>query len=298
MAVQLEVAYSASIIGTGVVAGGPFMCAQGNINNALLGCMSMPSQINLKSIDQKVSGSGKKIDDISNMADHKVYIYSGTKDSTVKPGVVEKLQTQYEDFFGVSDIKTEYQIPSQHAWITDSYGNDCAFSGSPYMNNCDYDQAGAILKHIYGDDIQEPVDQVKNNLIEFNQSKFTTSGDGLSDKGYYYVPSSCQNGESCKLHIALHGCQMTLADIGTDFVANSGLNEWAENNNIIVLYPQIKKSFYNPSNPNGCFDWWGYTQSSLSFGAVDYATQDGKQMKAIWKMVKSIVPQESLDIFE
>jgi len=30
---------------------------------------------------------------------------------------------------------------------------------------------------------------------------------------------------------------MTLADIGNDFIKNSGLNEWAESNNIIVLYP-------------------------------------------------------------
>jgi len=28
-----------------------------------------------------------------------------------------------------------------------------------------------------------------------------------------------------------------LADIGTDFVENSGLNEVAESNNIIVVYP-------------------------------------------------------------
>jgi poly(3-hydroxybutyrate) depolymerase len=52
---------------------------------------------------------------------------------------------------------------------------------------------------------------------------------------------------------------MTLADIGTEFVTNSGLNEIAESNNIIILYPQAKKSILNPSNPNGCFDWWGYT---------------------------------------
>jgi len=39
---------------------------------------------------------------------------------------------------------------------------------------------------------------------------------------------------------------MTLADIGTDFVENSGLNGWAESNNIIVLYPQAKKSTFSP----------------------------------------------------
>ena len=30
---------------------------------------------------------------------------------------------------------------------------------------------------------------------------------------------------------------MTLADIGTDFVINSGLNEMGEANNIVIFYP-------------------------------------------------------------
>lgn len=64
------------------------MCALGSVSNALVGCMSLPSQINLKTINNKVKSSSKNIDDISNVASHKVYIYSGTKDSTVKPGVV------------------------------------------------------------------------------------------------------------------------------------------------------------------------------------------------------------------
>lgn len=56
----------------------------------------------------------------------------------------------------------------------------------------------------------------------------------------------------CALHVAFHGCEQTLGDIGSDFVENAGYNSWAEANNIIILYPQAKD---NPLNPKGCWDW-------------------------------------------
>lgn len=67
----------------------------------------------------------------------------------VKKGVVEKLVTQYGDF-GVANITTEYSIPSEHAWITNNFGNACGALASPYMSNCNYNQAEKILTQIYG----------------------------------------------------------------------------------------------------------------------------------------------------
>ena len=65
------------------------------------------------------------------------------------------------------------------------------------------------------------------------------TGNSLNTVGYVYVPTACQKGASCVLHVNFHGCQQTLADIGTQYVEHVGLNEWAEANNIIVLYPQV-----------------------------------------------------------
>jgi hypothetical protein len=45
---------------------------------------------------------------------------------------------------------------------------------------------------------------------------------------YVYVPTACQQLQQCRVHISFHGCSMTIADIGTDFVENTGLNEIAE----------------------------------------------------------------------
>jgi len=41
----------------------------------------------------------------------------------------------------------------------------------------------------------------------------------------------------------------------------------------------------SPQNPNGCWDWWGYTDS---FMTDTYATKDGKQMAAIWEMASDL----------
>ena len=50
-------------------------------------------------------------------------------------------------------------------------------------------------------------------------------------------------------------------------VTYTGLNEIAEANNIIVLYPQVSKSTLLPENPEGCFDWWGYTGPEYAYAA-------------------------------
>jgi len=66
------------------------------------------------------------------------------------------------------------------------------------------------------------------------------------------------------------------------------LNEIAEANDIIVLYPQAKASSFSPSNPNGCFDWWGYTTNSFLSTGVKYATKAGPQMAAVAEMISTL----------
>jgi poly(3-hydroxybutyrate) depolymerase len=98
----------------------------------------------------------------------------------------------------------------------------------------------------------------------------------MNDVGYVYVPRSCQQGATCRVHIAFHGGLQTLDDIGTEYVAKTGFNNWADTNNIIVLYPQAKKTPSN--NSQGFWDWWGYT-------VADYAFKSGVQMAAVKAML-------------
>ena len=84
------------------------------------------------------------------------------------------------------------------------------------------------------------------------------TGNSLNTYGYIYVPTACQGAATtCALHFNFHGCQQTVADILNEYPMYVGLNEWAESNNIIVVYPQVIKSYFMPTNPEGCWDWWG-----------------------------------------
>jgi len=81
--------------------------------------------------------------------------------------------------------------------------------------------------------------------------------------------------ETCKVHLALHGCLQNYNAVGDAWVAHAGYNPWAESNNIIILYPQ---TMANALNPDACWDWWGFTGS-------DYATKLGYQIATLKNML-------------
>ena len=195
------------------------------------------------------------------MANDKVYIFSGTQDNIVSRKVVEQTKTFYT-LAGVKEtnIRVVTNVNAGHAFLTDDYGGKCDISKTPFINDCDLDQAGAILKNIYGE-LNAPVNAEENGkIIEFSQTEFVNSPSttSMSDTGYIYVPKICTTGGSvCKIHIALHGCLQGAEETGNLYYSKTGYNEWAASNKIIVLYPQVKKSGFFYPNPNGCWDWWG-----------------------------------------
>ena len=148
MAVQLHVAYSATFKkGAGVVAGGPYNCAEGSVFNATGRCMAHTSSIPLSALvatTNNLATSGR-IDPVSSLADSKVYLFSGTRDSVVNTAVMDDLHTYYRSFVPVENIAYEKSIATEHAFVTDDFGNSCTTKGSPYINDCDFDLAGAIL---------------------------------------------------------------------------------------------------------------------------------------------------------
>jgi len=227
------------------------------------------------------------IDRLANLTNSKVYLFSGTSDSVVYPAVMKALNTYYQSFITSSNIKTEFNIRSEHCLPTDHYGNACTFRGAPFINNCKYDGAGDTLKWVYGDLKPKGVAQ-SSNILSIDQSKYVPKGYSLSSlslgpKAFVYVPTACKGGDlKCKLHIVFHGCSQTIADIGDKYYVDGGYNEWAETNNIVVLYPQVVKSTMFPSNPNGCWDWWGYV-------SYDYAFKNGPQMLFVRSLAQSLM---------
>ena len=255
MAAQMHVAYSKTIKrGAGIVAGGPVYCSQGNLAIAEGPCMADTGSRNLSYLLSVINtwSSNGYIDSTSNLAASRVYLFSGTLDSTVKQAVMNDLKTMYGNYITAANISYKNTIAAEHAMPTDYFGNACSVKASPYVNNCNVDTAGDILNWLYGTLNARNTGTLHGSFINFDQTAFWGNFDptthGMASTGYAYVPANCAAGQSCKLHVALHGCKQNVATVGTAFYQNAGYNRWADTNNIIVLYPQATTT---TANPNG-----------------------------------------------
>ncbi|MFC5551868.1 PHA-depolymerase-like protein [Massilia aerilata] len=286
MAVQMHFAYSKTVKkGAGIVAGGPLYCSQGNAAISVGPCMANTGSRNLPylmSVVNTWSGNGY-IDPTSNMAASKVYLFSGTIDSTVRQPVMDDLKTMYANYLPAANIVYKNNLAAEHSMPTDFFGNGCAINGSPYVDNCNFDTAGEILKQLYGPLNARNAGALTGSFINFDQAAFWGNHNpgvySMASSGYAYVPAACSAGQACKLHVAFHGCLQSASVVGTAYYQNAGYNRWADTNKIIVLYPQ---TIVTANNPGGCWDWWGYED-------VNFPAKSGGQMVAIKTMIDKVV---------
>jgi hypothetical protein len=169
--------------------------------------------------------------------------------------------------------------------LTEAFGGPCPGTASPYLNDCDHDQAGVLLAQLHPG-LNPPAVEPGGSVVAFDQTEFFPPGGtlGLGAVGYAYVPASCAAGAPCRVHVVFHGCKQTPEDIGDTYVRHAGYNRWADSNGLIVLFPQAKAEFLG--NPNGCWDWWGY-------GGAGYATKAGPQMTAVRAMLDRLAGTRS-----
>jgi hypothetical protein len=289
MAVQLHVAHSLVVKGSAAFAAGPWFCAEDSIALAEEKCMDTvlgtPNTRYLADLTVSEALLGT-VDDPFLMHNHKVFIYSGKNDSVIDPTVVNELVNYYSFFVDKENILTNFDINAEHSMPTLHYGEACEVLGEPYIGDCAYDGAGAALQHLYGSGLAK-VDALAANLYEFDQTPYYAGKmTSLDTIGYIYIPTACTTDGSsgspvCKLHVSFHGCLQTRALIGDMYAMHAGFNEWAEANNIIVVYPYAISSTFAPENPNGCFDWWGYTDPL-------YAIKEGVQIKFAARLIEAV----------
>lgn len=288
MAIQHHISFNKDVVGVGAIAGGPFFCAQDKLEIALHVCMTAPEFISvseLVGITYSTYLTTRTIDNPSFTKGDKIWLFSGVNDKKVKPGVVAKTFSYYSELGAVdSDIELRGDIQAAHAMVTDRFGSDCSYFGSPYIDNCNFDAAGAMLQHFFNGTLKPRVKANSNFIFSFPQTKYVDeilvnniSSVGLADVGYVYIPKNCQGGKmsKCRVHVAYHGCLQAPENINTTFVEHAGYNEWGEANDIVILYPQAASNVFNPE---ACWDWWGYT-------GPDYSCRIGSQLSAIGKMV-------------
>jgi poly(3-hydroxybutyrate) depolymerase len=277
MAVQLHVAYSGVFKkGAGVIAGGPFNCAENSLLNGVIRCLGRAS-IPVPELVKITNDWAKNglIDPTTNLTTSKVYLFAGAKDSAVAPSTTAALQAYYLNYMPATSIVLKNDLEVEHAMVTDDFGQACLIKATPFINNCNFDLAGAILQQLYGPLAPRTNGKIEGSSIEFDQSAFV-SGRGMATTGWLFVPKACAAGAQCRVHVALHGCKQNTADVGQAYVQNAGYNRWADANNIVVLYPQTGQKA-----TNSCWDWWGYDDAN-------YAKKSAPQMLAIVGMLEQL----------
>jgi poly(3-hydroxybutyrate) depolymerase len=299
MAVQFDVAYSSIVKGAGIIAGGPYFCARGNTTTAttVCSCTLSPFFCQASSGATNVPGligvtdqnaKDGTVDATSNLANHRIWMFSGTADTLVPQPVMNDLETYYRHYISNgANIQFKKDVAAQHAMPTDSFGNSCATLGSPFINNCNFDAAGELLKWIYGGNLTpRNTGALGGKFIEFDQREFMVdqnpTAHGMANSGYVYVPANCDpsTNQRCKLHVVFHGCLQDPTNIQDTYVKETGYNKWADTNGIIVLYPQAAP-LVPLKNPNACWDWFNYDDPN-------YAMKNGHQMIAVKKMIDRI----------
>jgi poly(3-hydroxybutyrate) depolymerase len=307
MAIQFATAWSSVVKGVGVVAGGPFWCAQADaidvftnyqapLWHATGSCMvGPPLDLNIfvaKAAEKAASGD---IDPLKNIGRQKVYIFHGFNDAVVAKSVTDAAAEFYRHYLGEANRGNLYYqtaIGAGHSLVVLQEPNvtglnKCADNDNPYIDQCGYDQAGIILQHIYGALNPPNRGRLGGTMRRFDQSEYTKpyepSALSLGDDGYLFVPKDCEEAATCRVHIALHGCKQDVSDIERRFIDHTGYNAWADTNRLILLYPQTRASSLVPFNPQACWDWWSYIDHLDS-----YVTKSGSQIRAIKAMLDAL----------
>jgi len=281
-AIQLQVADSARFQGLAFFAGPAYDCAQDNSTLAVYACAydTLPDDVSqLEATTAKWSSQGL-IDPTSDLAGKPVYEWHGTLDTVVAAPVANDADT-FLKHFGAS-VNYVNNVPSGHGWISPLAPEVCAASVSPYLDNCGTNPEQAFLSDWFGSVNAPNSGAPAGQMITFNQNTYAPGGSaagvGLGSTGYEYVPGTCASGAACRLVLALHGCEQNTTDVGSAFIDDTYLNQYADTNNLVILYPQVSAT--NAANPLGCWDWWGYLPND-----ADYAQKAGSQMTALVNMV-------------
>jgi poly(3-hydroxybutyrate) depolymerase len=317
---QFHVAFSQSVAGAAILAGGPYGCVE-VIDNpvwpfrkldpasaAVVACTHYlgsrfwgvrpkpPRAADVRQLIDAAHQAGE-IDDPTNLADDRVWLFRGELDRVVPAEVADALADLYR-LLGVDTAlhvePGDRERPANHGFpVAHIAGEsrfpprDCAEHAPPCVIECGYDAAGLLLGHLYPEGfLPEPVDaHDAGSLHVFDQTEFfePSRPAGLSGVGYIYIPDACQT-ELCRLHVAFHGCRQN-ADaqggdrIHDDFLRHAGYNRWAGANRIVVLYPQATEA---AGNPQACWDFWGYSGEG-------WRTREGIQMRAARSMIERLL---------
>ena len=283
MAGQLQVAYSSRIRGTAVFGAGPYYCAQNNAAQAMYGCAAdtYPDHLGTLEADAALWSAYGWIDPIENLSGVPAWVYHGSQDTVIASSVSSDGARFWSDFG--AHVTSVTGSGAGHAWVSPYGTNSCGTTGTPFLDNCGTDPEHDLLTALLGSVSPANTGPLTGTLTRFDQNDYAVGGSAaaldMSGAGFAYVPRSCGAGSACRLLIALHGCEQGYDAVGTTFVDRANLDQYADTNAMIVLYPQAATG---ATNPYGCWDWWGY------LGATNYPIHGGAQIESIMNMVSAL----------
>ena len=209
---QFHVAYSSLVKGAGIVAGGPYGCADqvdsitppfGNpfilaivprrVVVSLAVCThfgrsdfkeagwQFPSKPDAKDLRQgavRASQAGE-IDDLANLAGSRVWLFHGDKDTGVPKSTMQVL----EDFYRLSGVpETSIAVrdgpDAKHGMPikvspTGNSGQHCRLPDPSFLIRCDYGAAELLLRHLYPEASVEPATASESGrIVGFDQTEF------------------------------------------------------------------------------------------------------------------------------
>jgi poly(3-hydroxybutyrate) depolymerase len=284
MATQLQVAYSATVQGSGIFAAGPYDCGNGNVLVLATQCGTDLTGLDVVTLERTAStlAAQGRIDPVANLAGRPVYTYHGRLDPLVSAPVSDAGVRFYRDL----GARTRYHDADDagHGWPTPAGLLPCPVTAYPFLIDCADDPEGEMLAFWFGSVNPPNTGAPTGTLARYDQNRYVPGGWGqyysMAGTTLLYTPPACAHGAPCRLVVALHGCASDTTYTGDEFPEYSYLDNYADTNDLVVLYPQTSVSALR-QNPLGCWDWWGYDGS-------DYATRSGPQMRAVMNMVRAL----------
>jgi poly(3-hydroxybutyrate) depolymerase len=279
MAHQLHVAYSDVFSGVALVAGGPYGCAEGSLATAMARCIGQTGGdlpiAELAAAIRAAAAEGK-VADTANLSGDRAWLFHGASDTVVAAAVSDAATALYAEFLPAEHIRYVTDVSIGHNFPARGSGNPCDTFEAPFVGDCDYDAAGELLTYLYPG-LQDRGAAEPGPLVEVALEGAEAAG--LLPVAYLFVPPACEGADAaCALHLVLHGCAQSSAQLGTDFIEQSGYLPWAAANDIVLAFPQVAPA---AANPLGCWDWWGYT-------GTDYLWRDAAQMKLLVDWIGSM----------
>lgn len=290
MALQHLFAFSSNVEGAAIAAGSPYGC--GGQTWPWVTCYSGGVDVNSTVMYTKRRVERGFIDPIKHLRDTPVLLFSGKSDLTVLKLVMEETQGQLELYKTPSSISSVFNTSAAHVWSLD-HGScrcgACAFSGNESgiccnVNNCGYDLSGDLLRRFYGAKLMPRVTATAP-LQWVRQWNYLPSGSVTSDStllewALVYVPHACSAvPSSCRIHINYHGCSYNRWYDRLLWAKNIDLNEYAEANGLVIVYPQAGGS---DSIGEGCWNWASYADDPL------FDTRGGIQLNTVISLVDDI----------